>query len=107
MSRKRENYLSILLVMVWFTLNNAARSIELFNENQAYHLVRESHFRKRNLFVGTIVHRFRKPIRATDNKHKSLCCVLFLLQPCGIVYRTELFTVLVEQHNRIRRLYFL
>ena len=34
MSRKRENYLSILLVMVWFTLNNAARSIELFNEDQ-------------------------------------------------------------------------
>ena len=47
-----------LLVVIRFALDNAARTIELFHENKAHHLVGESHFRKRNLFVGTVVHCF-------------------------------------------------
>ena len=47
-----------LLVVIRFALDNAARTIELFHENKAHHLMGESHFRKRNLFVGTVVHCF-------------------------------------------------
>ena len=47
-----------LLVVIRFTLDNAARTIELFHENKAHHLVGESHFRERNLFVSTVVHSF-------------------------------------------------
>ena len=47
-----------LLVVIRFALDNAARTIELFYENKAHHLVGESHFRERNLFVGTVVHCF-------------------------------------------------
>ncbi len=47
-----------LLVVIRFALDNAARTIELFHENKAHHLVGESHFRERNLFVGTVVHSF-------------------------------------------------
>ena len=38
----------------------------------------------------------RKP---TNDEHKTPCRVLFLLQPCSIVYRTEFLSVLVEQHK--------
>ena len=47
-----------LLVVIRFALDNAARTIELFHENKAHHLMGKSHFRKRNLFVGTVVHCF-------------------------------------------------
>ena len=47
-----------LLVVIRFALDYAARTIELFHENKAHHLVGESHFRERNLFVGTVVHCF-------------------------------------------------
>ena len=47
-----------LLVVIRFALDNTARTIELFHENKAHHLVGESHFRERNLFVGTVVHCF-------------------------------------------------
>lgn len=49
--------IAFLFVVVGLSPYNAARPIELFHENEAYHLVREGHFGKRNLFVGTAVHR--------------------------------------------------
>jgi outer membrane cobalamin receptor len=69
---KSKKGFNLLFVMVRFIVQNGHCPIQLFHKNQSYHFVSEGHFRKRHFFIGTIVHVFRKSIRASYNKNQTL-----------------------------------
>ena len=56
-------------MMIGLPTQNGHCSIELFNEKQPYHLMRESHFAQRDLTIRTLINRLLKTIWATYHKH--------------------------------------
>ena len=48
----------LLFMMVWFALDDGAGTIDLFGEDEAYHLMGEGHARKGYFLVAAVVHFF-------------------------------------------------
>ena len=45
-------------MMVWLALDDGAGTIDLFGEDEAYHLMGEGHARKGYFLVASVVHFF-------------------------------------------------
>lgn len=95
----------VLLVMVALAFDDSAGAIQLLGEYQSYHLMRECHSRERNLLVRTFVYGVGESVRASDYEDESASCLLLLLKPCAHLHTGALCSVLVEQNNRVGRLY--
>lgn len=94
-----------LFVVVALALDDSTGAIQLLGEYQSHHLMRECHSRERNLLVGALVHGVGEAIRSADDENKSTGSLLLFLKPCAHLHACALCSVLVEQNNRVGRLY--
>ena len=96
-----------LFVMIWFTLDDGAGTIELFGEDESYHLVGERETRQGYLFVGTLIDGRGKAVGASDDEHQSAGTLLLLLKPAGKLHTAVFMAMLIEQHYMVGRLQLL
>ena len=54
--------------MIWFTVNNAIASVDLFQKDHPHQLVRECHFGKAESIVGSFKHFLSKSYGTSDHK---------------------------------------
>ncbi len=66
-------------MMVWLALDDGACTIDLFGEDEAYHLMGEGHARKGYFLVAAVVHFFRESVRTSDDKDETTGGILLLL----------------------------
>ena len=90
-------------MMVGLALDDGAGPVELFDEDETDHLMREGHLGKRYLLVGTSVDGVGETIRTADDKDKISSAVAFLLQPPRILDASVLASVLVEEDDSVGR----
>ena len=57
-----------LFVVIWLVFEDGECTVELLGEDGSDNLVREGHLRERELAIGTLVHRLREAIGASDDK---------------------------------------
>ena len=86
-------------MVIGFTLNDGARPIELLNEEEPHHLVREGHFREREFFVGTFIDIAREAVGTTYDEHQPTGVLLGALKPLGKIHAPHFLAVLVEQYH--------
>ena len=60
-----------LLMVVGFTAEDGHGAVELLNEQQADHLVAESHLAEADLGIGTLIDRLAEPVRSADNERQT------------------------------------
>lgn len=94
----------LLFMMIRLSLHYGAGPVELFDENQSHHLMGECHSAQRNHFVGALVDRLRESIRPTNHKDKPARRVYFLLKPVCETKASHFVPMLIQQHDRVRRL---
>ena len=88
-----------LLVVIGFALDDGAGAVELFGEDEAYHLVGEGEARQGYLLVGTLIDGRGEAVGASDDEDEAPGGLLFLLQPAGQFDAAVLVAVLVEQDD--------
>ena len=71
-------HLLLLFMMVGFTTDDGAGTVDLFGEGEADHLVREGHLRQGQLFVGTCIDGRGETVGTTDDENQPAGCLLFL-----------------------------
>ena len=62
----------MLRMMVGLILKYSECAINLFNHEQAYHLVREGHFGKTDHIIGSLVDQITKTVRSPYYEHQLL-----------------------------------
>ena len=87
--------------MIRFPFYNGTRAIEGFREDEAHHLMRESHLGEGNLLVGTLIDCLREAIGTTNDEDKSSGSSLLTLYPLGKFDAAEFLTMFVHQYNGI------
>ena len=87
--------------MIRFTFYNGTRAIEGFREDEAHHLMRESHLGEGNLLVGTAIDGIGEAVGTTDDEDESASRRLLALQPLGIFDASELLSVLIQQDDGV------
>ena len=90
--------------MVRLPLDDGARPIDLFREDQPYHLVGKCHSRQGDLLVCPLVNSLGKAIRTADDEDQAPCRLLLSLKPFRKFHASELRSMLIHEDNRIRRL---
>ena len=89
-------------MVVRAVVQNGHGPVKLFHEDKPYHLVRERHFGKGNLFLGSLIDGRRESVRSADDEHQPLVYGMhFPLYPVGKLDGAEFFSMLVEQHYYI------
>ena len=88
-------------MVVGFTFYNSACAIERLGEDEAHHLVGEGHLGEGYLLVGTAVYGIGESVGAADDEDESASRGLLALQPLGILYASELLSVLIQQHHGV------
>lgn len=88
-----------LFVVIGLAPEDGHCAIDLLNEEEADHLMRERHLRERDLAVGPIVDFGRKAVRTAYYEIHILPCRHPFLQIVGKLYGAVFFSVLVEQNN--------
>ena len=71
-SNREDIELAELLVMVRFSTHDGHGSVELFYEDEPYHLMGKCHFGERKLFVGSSVDIGGKSIGTANDEDKAL-----------------------------------
>ena len=90
-----------LLVVIRFTLDDSTCTIEGLGEDEAHHLVGESHLGEGNLLVGTAIDGIGEAVGTTDDEDESASRRLLALQPLGIFDASELLSVLIQQDDGV------
>ena len=80
--------------MIRFTFYNSTGTIERFREDEAHHLMRESHLGEGNLLVGTVINSLREAIGTTNDEDKSSGSSLFTFYPLSKFDAAEFLTML-------------
>ena len=76
--------------------------VELFYENEAYHLVGKGHARERQLFLGSFVDSLGEAIRSSDDEDQTLAdCIHFAFHVIGKFYGAHFFSTFVQQHDEV------
>ena len=88
-------------VMVGFSFDNGAGTIDLLGTGEADHLVGKRHFRKRYLIVGSCIDILRESVRTTYDKKESPGRIAFLFQPTGKVYAAIFRAVFIEKNDSV------
>lgn len=88
-----------LFVVIGFVPKDSHRPIQLFNKEQANHLMGESHLRKRQHIIGSVVNSLREAIRTTNHKGDIGRGSELFLEMRGKVYRAELLATLIQQNQ--------
>ena len=96
-----------LFVMIWLTLDDGAGTVELFGEDESYHLVGEREARQGYLFVGPLIDGRGEAVGASDDEHQSAGILLLLLKPASQFYTTVFVAVFIKQHHMVGRLQLL
>ena len=92
-------------VVVGFVVENGEGTVELLGEDEADHLVREGHWGKGELLVGSGIDLGREAVGASDEEDKATCeGVLLALYPLGKLDAAEGLAVLVEEDKVVSRL---
>ena len=68
-------------MMVGLVLEYRAGPIHLLYEDEPYHLVRQSHARKRHHAVGPVINSLRESVRPSNYKCKALDGLLLVAKP--------------------------
>lgn len=93
--------------MIRFAAQNGECAIELFDEDETHHLMRECHLRERYFSIGTLVNFRCKAVWSADNEKQPACAL-----HCGFLYefgelaRCELRSVFVQNYDVVGRCYF-
>ena len=91
-----------LIMVIRQVVYDCVRSVELFHEQQAYHLVREGHLRERQFLMRGVVNLGGKAVRAANNEYKAFGrYVLLVLDPCRELGGAVLLATLVKQHHAV------
>ena len=85
-----------LFVVVGFVAEDGHGAIELLDEEEADHLVGESHLREAELAVGTLINCFGKAIRSAYNEIEVLRGGHFLLEVGSEVHGAIFSSVFIE-----------
>ena len=96
-----------LFVMIWLSLDDGAGTVELFGEDESYHLVGERETRQGYLFVGTLIDGRGEAVGASDDEHQSAGILLLLFKPAGQFHTAVFVAVFIEQDDMVRRLQLL
>ena len=96
-----------LFVMIWLSLDDGAGTVELFGEDESYHLVGERETRQGYLFVGTLIDGRGETVGASDDEHQSAGILLLLFKPAGQFHAAVFVAVFIEQHHMVGRLQLL
>ena len=88
-------------MVIRFTLDDSTCTIEGLGEDEAHHLVGESHLGEGNLLVGTAIDGIGEAVGTTDDEDESASSRLFALQPLGIFDASELLSVLIQQDDGV------
>ena len=88
-------------MMVRAVVQDAHCPVELLCEDEAYHLVRESHLRERNLFLCRSVYGRRESVGTAYDENQPLDRVHLPFYPGGELDGAEFFAVLVKQYRHI------
>ncbi len=94
-------------MVILLALEDGAGAVELFDEDEADHLMRERHLGERDLVVGALIDGGRKAVGATDDEHESAGGLLLLAQPFGKFDAAALAAMLIEKDDGILRGEFL
>ena len=91
--------------MIRVIIQDSECPVELLHKDEANHLMRECHLRKRNLFLRSLINLRSESVRATDDEHQSLVYRMHLaFYPVGKLDGAELLAMLIEEHHYVARL---
>ena len=92
-------------MMIGFAFQNGEGTIELFDEDQAHHLVAESHGRERDFGIGAVVHLLCEAVWPADDEDQPFgtrCHLLF--EAFGELNGGVLFAVFIQKDDLVARL---
>ena len=96
-----------LLVVILLPLEDGAGTVELFYEDQTYHLMGEGHAGKRDHGLSPFVHRLRESVWSSDGKDKVAPGSLSLTKPSGELDAAALLATLVKEDEAVLGLYLI
>ena len=82
-------------MVVGFASKNGHRAVELFDSQQAYHLMTEGHLTETDLAVCAFIDGRTESVRPADDKRQVLAGRHSFLDPIGVFNRPEFASVLV------------
>lgn len=97
----------VLFVVVLLALKDSAGAVELFDEDEAYHLMGERHAGKGDHRLGTFIDCFGETVRSADDEDEVAACGLTLAEPFGELDAAALLTALIEQDETVLWLHIL
>ena len=92
-----------LFVVIWLSLDDGAGTVELFGEDESYHLVGERETRQGYLFVGPLIDGRGEAVGTSDDEYQSAGCGTLVLQPLGEVGAGALLAPFVQQYDGVLR----
>ena len=96
-----------LLVVILLPLEDGAGTVELFYEDQTYHLMGEGHAGKRDHGLSPFVHRLRESVWSSDDKDKVAPGSLSLTKPSGELDAAALLATLVKEDETVLGLHLI
>lgn len=92
-------------MVIRFSLNNRAGTIERLCKDESYHLMRECHLGERNLLVGSVIYGLRETVGTAYHEYESASRSLLAFQPFGVLDTSEFLSMLIEQYHGVGWLY--
>lgn len=91
---------AILLVVIWFVVEDGHGAVDLLGEKEANHLVREGHEREGDLFLGYLMKGGGEAVGAAHYEDQTArTCRHAFLYPLGKLHGAAFFAVFVQQYN--------